>query len=125
MRSPWTAPTPTYQHLKTHLQTHPGAGRLHRCQDRAWNFSSSSSTTWVSKVYLNQFVTENILGMKNDATGRDADAAHYAYEVLARRRSAGPTSSITSSHIAYGCRHYPRGVTSALWWLWPLAPSGS
>ena len=87
----------------------------------AWNLSSSSSTTWVSKVYLNQFVAENVLGVKDAATGRDADAAHYAYEVLGAPAVCWSDQFYTSSHVAYGCRHYPRGVTSALWWLWPSA----
>ena len=87
----------------------------------AWNLSSSSSTTWVSKVYLNQFVAENVLGVKDATTGRDADAAHYAYEVLGAPAVCWSDQFYTSSHVAFGCRHYPRGVTSALWWLWPSA----
>ena len=59
--------------------------------------------------------------MKNAATGHDADAAHYAYEVLGAPAVCWTDQIYTRSHIAYGCRHYPRGVTSALWWLWPSA----
>jgi hypothetical protein len=88
----------------------------------AWNLSSTSSTTWQSKVYLSQYVAENILGVKNDVTGRNADSAQYAYEVLGAPAVCWTDQIYTDSHVAYGCRHYPRGVTSALWWLWDPQP---
>ncbi len=110
------------RHLKTHMASILVPGVCIDAKTKGWNLSSSSSTTWLSKVYLNQFITENILGTKNAATGHDADAAHYAYEVLGAPAVGWTDQIYTSSHIAYGCRHYPRGVTSALWWLY--APSG-
>ena len=107
-------------HLKTHMTTILVPGVCIDAKTKGWNLSSSSSTTWVSKVYLNQFITENVLGIKNATTGRDADEALYAYEVLGAPAVGWTDQFFTDSHIAYGCRHYPRGVTSALWWLWPL-----
>jgi hypothetical protein len=109
---------------KAHLQTILVPGVCVDAATGAWNLSSSSSTTWMSKVYLNQFVTENVLGLKNDTTGKNADQAAYAYEVLGAPAVGWTDQVYTSTHVAYGCRHYPRGVTSALWWLWP-APSSS
>ena len=106
-------------HLKTHLETILKPGVCLDAHTGAWNLSSSSSTTWVSKVYLNQFVAENVLGVKNADTGSNADAAHYAYEVLGAPAVCWTDQFFTNSHVAFGCRHYPRGVTSALWWLWP------
>jgi hypothetical protein len=108
------------QNLKAHLNTILVPGVCLDAQTAAWNLSSTSSTTWLSKVYLNQFVAENILGFKTDATGHSADSAHFAYEVLGAPAVGWTDQIYTSSHVAYGCRHYPRGVTSALWWLWPL-----
>ena len=108
-------------HLKTHLNTILVPGVCVDAQTGAWNLSSTSSTTWQSKVYLNQFVAENILGVKNDATGHNADSAQYAYQVLGAPAVCWTDQIYTGSHIAFGCRHYPRGVTSALWWLWPLS----
>ncbi len=107
------------RHLKTHIETILVPGVCIDSETGGWNLSSSSSTTWVSKVYLNQFVVENVLGIKNAATGATADSAHYAYEVLGAPAVGWTDQFFTSSHTAYGCRHYPRGVTSALWWLWP------
>jgi len=105
--------------LKTHLNTILVPGVCLDAKTGAWNLSSSSATTWVSKVYLNQFVAENVLGVRSAVTGKDADAAHYAYEVLGAPVVCWSDQIYTGSHTAYGCRHYPRGVTSALWWLWP------
>jgi len=107
-------------HLKTHMQTILVPGVCIDAKTGGWNLSSSAGSTWMSKVFLSQFVTEKILGLKNNATGHDADLAHFAYEVLGSPVVCF-TDQITTSadHKAYGCRHYPRGVTSALWWLWP------
>ncbi len=105
--------------LKTHLKTILVPGVCIDANTGGWNLSSSSSTTWLSKVYFNQFIAENVLGVKSDVTGHTADSAHYAYEVLGAPAVGWTDQIYTSSHIAYGCRHYPRGVTSALWWLWP------
>jgi len=104
--------------LKAHLNTILVPGVCVDAKTGAWNLSSTSATTWVSKVYLNQFVAENVLGLKSAATGSEADAAHYAYEVLGAPVVCWSDQIYTDSHTAYGCRHYPRGVTSALWWLW-------
>jgi hypothetical protein len=112
-------------HLKTHMDTILVPGVCVDAQTGGWNLSSSSSTTWVSKVYLNQYVAENVLGIKNETTGQNADSANYAYEVLGAPAVGWTDQFYTSSHVAYGCRHYPRGVTSALWWLWPLTPAGT
>jgi hypothetical protein len=110
------------KHLETHLETVLVPGVCIDAKTGGWNLSSTSSTTWQSKVYLNQFIAENILGLKNDATGRNADAAQYAYQVLGAPAVCWADQFYTDSHLAYGCRHYPRGVTSALWWLWPPKP---
>jgi hypothetical protein len=108
------------QHLKTHINTVLVPGVCIDSQTGAWNLSSMGHNTWQSKVYLNQFVAENILGIKNAATGQNADAAQYAYQVEGAPAVGWTDQIFTASHTAYGCRHYPRGVTSALWWLWPL-----
>ena len=110
------------RHLKEHLQTILVPGVCVDARTGAWNLSSTSSTTWQSKVYLSQYVAENILGLKNDVTGRNADSAQYAYEVLGSPAVCWTDQIYTDSHVAYGCRHYPRGVTSALWWLWDPQP---
>lgn len=105
--------------LRTHLKTILVPGVCVDIETGAWILSSTSATTWVSKVYLNQFVAETVLGVISAATGSDADAAHYAYEVLGSPVVCWSDQIYNDTHTAFGCRHYPRGVTSALWWLWP------
>jgi hypothetical protein len=107
------------QHLKTHINTVLVPGVCIDAKTGGWNLSSLGHNTWQSKVYISQFVTENILGIKNDATGHNADVAQYAYQVEGAPAVCWTDQIYTNSHTAYGCRHYPRGVTSALWWLWP------
>jgi hypothetical protein len=111
------------RHLRTHINTVLVPGVCIDAQTGAWNLSSLGHNTWQSKVYVNQFVVENILGIKNDATGHNADVAQYAYQVEGAPAVCFTDQIYTNSHIAYGCRHYPRGVTSALWWLWPPNPA--
>jgi hypothetical protein len=111
------------QHLKTHINTVLVPGVCVDPKTGAWNLSSLGHNTWQSKVYVNQFVVENILGIKNEITGHNADVAQYAYQVEGAPALCWTDQIYTDSHTAYGCRHYPRGVTSALWWLWP--PEGA
>lgn len=68
--------------------------------------------------FLNQYVTEQILSIKNKTTGLNADTAHYAYEVLGSPVVGFADQIYTDQHTTYAGRHYPRGVTTALWWLW-------
>jgi hypothetical protein len=113
-------------HLRTHLESIlvPGV-----CLDAAtggWVLSSTSNTTWESKVYLNQFIAENILGLRDGRTGGNVDRAHVAYQVLGATAVGWTCQFTNNDHLAFGCRHYPRGVTSALWWLpLPQLPSKS
>jgi hypothetical protein len=107
------------QKLKQHIQTVLVPGVCIDKETGGWNLTSASSTTWVSKVFLNQFIAEQILGFRNETTGERADNAHYAYEVLGSPVVGFADQIYTDLHTTYAGRHYPRGVTTALWWLWP------
>jgi hypothetical protein len=111
------------QQLKTHLNTVLVPGVCIDPLSKGWNLSSTSDNTWQSKVYLNQYVAENVLGIKSDTTGHDADAAQLAYQVLGSPAVGWSDKFGTNTHTAFGSRHYPRGVTTALWWLWPGLPT--
>ena len=82
-----------------------------------WDLSNSCNTTWQSKVYLNQYIAENVLGLHNPTAAKAADTAHLGYQVLGARVVGWTCQFTTKDDNADGCRHYPRGVTSALWWL--------
>ena len=81
-----------------------------------WKMSSTTVNTWESKIYLGQFVTEVVLGIKDDRTQGKVDSVHYAIQVLGNYTTAWTdqiNSDIGDCHN--GSRHYPRGVTAHLW----------
>lgn len=99
--------------LKTHLQTVlvPGVCLF---EDGGWKLSSTSSNSWLSKIYLCQFVAHRLLGLPRDASSAAADAAHV--EWLLRPESAiWSWSDQMLNGVPCGSRYYPRGVTSILW----------
>jgi len=82
--------------------------------DGGWKISSTSDNSWLSKIYICQFVARHILKMKWTDTHRAADAAHVRW--------------LTDEKLSYWCwsdqiiagkitasKYYPRGVTSILW----------
>lgn len=99
--------------LKRHLDTILVPG-ICLFPDRGWKLSSTSNNSWLSKIYLCQFVAHDILGLPRDEASRAADAAHA--EWLLRPESAvWSWSDQMMNGVPCGSRYYPRGVTSILW----------
>jgi hypothetical protein len=99
--------------LQTHLHTvlRPGICLF---ADGGWKLSSTSDNSWLSKIYLCQFVARRILGLKWDERGTAADAAHVDW--LTRTENADRAwSDQMVNGLAAGSCYYPRGVTSILW----------
>ncbi len=103
--------------LRQHMETILVSGVCLDSRTGGWILSNTSNTTWQSKVYLNQFITEKILGITDDRVEGRPDRAHYSYQVLGSPAVCWTCQIFTKELTAFGCRHYPRGVTSALWWL--------
>jgi hypothetical protein len=83
-----------------------------------WKLSSANINTWQSKVYLCQYVTENILGISNGNVDGTVDQIHATFEMTeAPYQGWSDQLRSTGSGSPLGSQHYPRGVTSALWWL--------
>lgn len=80
-------------------------------EDGGWKLSSTSNNSWLSKIYLCQFVAESVLGHAPD---QKADAAHVQW-LLDTENSFFAWSDQMLSGKAVGSRYYPRGVTSILW----------
>ncbi len=98
--------------LKRHLQIVLDTG-ICRFKDGGWRLSSTSRNSWLSKIYLCQFIAEKILGMEPDA---QADAAHVGW-LLDPENVYFAWSDQMLEGKAVGSRYYPRGVTSSLWLL--------
>ncbi len=100
--------------LKCHLQKvlKPGVCLF---PDGGWKISSTSDNSWLSKVYLCQFIAEKILKLAPKKTGfEEADKVHAAW-LLAPGNNYWAWSDQIISGVATGSKYYPRGVTSILW----------
>jgi hypothetical protein len=83
--------------------------------DGAWKLSSSSVNSWLSKVYLCQFVCRAILGWQGGGLGDgQADAAHAAW-LKDSKNAFWAWGDQFYSGVLRGSKYYPRGVTSILW----------
>ena len=80
-------------------------------QDGGWKLSSTSGNSWLSKIYLCQFVSERVLGNRQDVV---ADKAHRDW-LLRDENIFYAWSDQMLEGKAVGSRYYPRGVTSILW----------
>lgn len=99
--------------LKKHFTT-TLASRVCCDASGGWKLSSSSSITWLSKLYLCRFVATEILGIKEDELFVNADKV-YASWLTAPDNGYFAWSDQFASGDVVGSRYYPRGVTSILW----------
>ncbi|MBC8081198.1 MAG: beta-xylosidase, partial [Gorillibacterium sp.] len=99
--------------LKQHLDSvlKPGICLF---DDGGWKLSSTSNNSWLSKIYLCQFVARHILNLPWDEAGQLADAAHVKWLTHPELSIWSWSDQIISGHIT-GSKYYPRGVTSVLW----------
>lgn len=101
------------QVLKRHLETVLTEG-VCLFEDGGWKISSTSNNSWLSKIYLCQFIAREILGWEWDGQGAKADAAHVTWLTHPTLSVWSWSDQIISGEIA-GSKYYPRGVTSILW----------
>jgi xylan 1,4-beta-xylosidase len=99
--------------LTRHIDTVLKPGICLDAVSGGWKLSSTNKNTWLSKIFLNQYVAEKVLGLVDERTARDAIHARWL-----RTGSAdyAATDQVESSHGKdLGSRLYPRLVTSILW----------
>ena len=82
--------------------------------DGGWKLSSTSINSWLSKIYLCQYVYREVLGKPWDGAGQASDAAHVQW-LQHERLSYWAWSDQMHAGKAQGSLYYPRGVTAALW----------
>jgi len=99
--------------LKQHLETVLKKGV---CLDRksgGFKMSSTSENTWMSKIFLSQYVAESVLGVP---LAPSVDAAHAKWQREGDCRDYAFTDQVRSTDGKdLGSRFYPRGVTAILW----------
>jgi len=101
------------QALKTHFETVLTEG-ICLFEDGGWKISSTSNNSWLSKIYLCQFIAREILGWNWDEKGARADATHVEWLTHPELSIWSWSDQIIAGEIA-GSKYYPRGVTSILW----------
>jgi hypothetical protein len=99
--------------LKRHLDTVLASGVCLDAASGGWKLSSTSKNTWLSKIFLNQYVAEKVLGMDDERTRRDAVHARWLCTGSADYAATDQVDSSTGKDL--GSRLYPRLVTSILW----------
>lgn len=99
--------------LSTHLETvlKPGICLF---EDGGWKLSSTSNNSWLSKIYLCQFIARKIFGLRWDEQGIASDAAHAGW-LLSEKNAYWSWSDQMMAGVICGSRYYPRGVTAILW----------
>ncbi|WP_181347858.1 glycoside hydrolase family 52 protein [Thalassobacillus sp. CUG 92003] len=99
--------------LKKHTQTvlQPGVCLF---PDEGWKLSSTSDNSWLSKIYLCQFIYREILQFPWDEQGEAADRAHVRWLTHPEHSYWSWSDQIIAGNIS-ASRYYPRGVTSILW----------
>jgi xylan 1,4-beta-xylosidase len=99
--------------LKRHLGTVLKSGVCLDASSGGWKLSSTSKNTWLSKIFLNQYVAERVLGIEDERTRRDAVHARWLRSGSADYAATDQVDSSTGKDL--GSRLYPRLVTSILW----------
>lgn len=99
--------------LKTHFKTIMKKGNC-IFEDGGWKLSSTSNNSWLSKIYLSEFVAAEILGFDRSEYTEEADKAHVAW-LTHPEHSYWCWSDQIISGVISASKYYPRGVTSVLW----------
>jgi hypothetical protein len=74
--------------------------------------------TWQSKMYIAQYVAEHVLGLSGNNVNGTVDQIHATIQIQnAPIQEWSDQTDGTGANMFLGGCHYPRGITSALWWL--------
>lgn len=99
--------------LRRHLKTILVPGVCVDATSGGFKLSSSSVNTWMSKIFLSQFVAEKVLGFPLAPT---YDGVHASWQRDGGCRDYAFTDQVCSTDGRdLGSRFYPRGVTAVLW----------
>ena len=99
--------------LKRHLEHVLVPGLCIDSYSGGWKLSSTSKNTWLSKIFLNQYIAEHIFGICDERLSRDAIHACWLKTGSSDFASTDQVDSASGKDL--GSRLYPRLVTSILW----------
>jgi hypothetical protein len=104
------------QALSNHLVAVLVPGKCLDAASGAWLSSSASQITWQSKTFICQYVAEAVLGISNQNVNGTVDQIHASIQIQGSPIQ-GYSDSFFANGVLRGGSHYPRGLTTALWWL--------
>lgn len=109
------------QALSNHMAAVLVPGRCLSSGCGAWLSTSASPTiSWQSKNFIAQYVAETILGITNNTVNATVDQIHASLQIQdAPLQGFGDALNATGIFTYAGGVHYPRGITTSLWWLSP------
>lgn len=82
--------------------------------DNGWKLSSNNTNSWISKIFICQFVARNILKINDSFLGEESDIAHVNWWKVGCRTSPA-IDQIFAGKVEEVGFHYPRAVTNNLW----------
>jgi hypothetical protein len=87
-----------------------------RClfSDNGWRLSAGSINTWMSKIFLCQYVARDILKVDFGAEGPKHDRAHAHWWSVVCAGCPGIDQYFWGNPYGWGF-HYPRAITATLW----------
>ena len=111
---------PEFKTLMDQLRVHLGRilvrGVCLDAKSGGWKLSSSSTNTWLSKIFLCQHVAEQLFPEAVTPEAAAADSAHIGWLLSPTTRTLNFCDQVHSeTGDPLGSRNYPRGVTA---WLW-------
>ena len=109
--------------LSNHLAAVLVRGKCLDATSGAWDMTSATGyqncpNTWQSKMYIAQYVAEHVLGLSGNNVNGTVDQIHATIQIQNApfHEWSDQTDGTGADRFLGGC-HYPRGITSALWWL--------
>jgi hypothetical protein len=108
------------QALSNHMVAVLAPGRCIGVPSGGWMMTSANIITWQSKIFICQYAAEAVLGITNDLVIGSVDQAHATiqFQLGPNQGWVDATDGTGNAHFAGG-PHYPRAITSALWWMSP------
>jgi hypothetical protein len=70
---------------------------------------------WQSKIFIAQYAVEVVLGITNNNVNGTVDQIHASVQIQGAPYQGYSDSFVRG--VLQGGHHYPRGTTTALWWL--------
>ncbi len=79
-----------------------------------WKLSSTSKNTWMSKIFINQFIAKEILKIESNKWD-EWDKIHADWQKISCKNWAATDQVRSDTGEDLGSRLYPRLITSILW----------